>query len=123
MGTRRRRPKNPGSGNQGKVRRGLEQLPRHSFETIVFSTTDRESAEPGPRSARTVTSTETDTATGWRCPRCETVAKPGQRFCRQCGHQHATDAQADPSGEIERTGPTMRPVSRLLIALIVVLFI
>ncbi len=55
----------------------------------------------------------------WKCPRCETVAFAGQRFCRQCGHQH--DASADGTGE---SGPWqgLRPVSRLLIALVVLLF-
>ncbi len=64
------------------------------------------------------------TARTWKCPRCETVALAGQRFCRQCGHQHeyptggaagATTAGAVPARNI-------RPVSRALIVAIVVLF-
>lgn len=58
----------------------------------------------------------TTAAPTWRCPRCETVAFEGQRFCRQCGHQHD-----DGTGEIA-VPPAIRPVSRFLIALIVVLF-
>ena len=70
-----------------------------------------------------MTSASTDTPATWRCPRCETVAAAGQRFCRQCGHELTAADGHDASGEIDRAGPAIRPVSRLLIALIVVLFL
>ena len=60
----------------------------------------------------------TPTAPTWKCPRCETVAFAGQRFCRQCGHHHVGSAD----GTEPVTMTEFRPVSRVLVILIVVLF-
>ena len=73
-----------------------------------------------------MTTASTSPITAGRCPRCETTAAAGQRFCRQCGYRFPVGADAvddaDPSSEIDRSSSTLRPVSRVLIAVIVVLF-
>ena len=71
-----------------------------------------------------MTTASTSPITTWQCPRCASVASAGQRFCRQCGYRYPIDGgEADPSGEVDRSVPAMRPVSRVLIALIIVLFV
>ena len=63
----------------------------------------------------------------WKCPRCATVASAGQRFCRQCGHEHEfPTGQPAEQPSTETNSPAthpIRPVSRALIAAIVVVFL
>lgn len=88
------------------------QLSRQSFETDCILITDHGSATPGARESELVN----NPAPTWTCPRCGANASTGQRFCRQCG---------DPLDDIEaiRSGTRLRPLSRLLIALIIVIFL